>query len=91
MNSKEFTIWLKGFLVGKNSIDSDELLLLNKELDNVVEEVKLYQPPYMTPKTDPYKPPFTNPTCETGKQLLNDTNLGAEKMLRSKFKGEFND
>lgn len=75
MNAKEFTLWLSGFLTNKNSIDDNGIKTITQKLEALIDEPKvtMFPPIYPIPRThtDPLKPPF-NPTCATGKQLLND-------------------
>jgi len=84
MTNKEFTMWLKGFLHGKQKLNSDEISELNKIIETITDEPK-QQLPFGTPNTFPshpiprkdsfpqwQEPHKMNPTCETSKTLLNN-------------------
>jgi hypothetical protein len=83
MTNKEFTMWLKGFLHGKQKLNSDEISELNKIIETITDEPK-QQFPFGTPNTIPSHPiprhipnPHNpigpmNPTCNTAKELLNN-------------------
>jgi len=71
MNSKEFRYWLKGYLEEKKTLDKWEVRTVKKILSDIYDEPKVISIP-----TEPFpkwqEPHKMNPTCETGKQLLND-------------------
>ena len=71
MTHRDFTIWLEGFLAGKNSIDSDELVILRKELERVIDEprVERIPPSYPIPR-EPNFVPGHRITCDTAKSLM---------------------
>ena len=95
MNHKEFTYWLEGFLAGKQDLDEAQITRIKeamKEIEPGPSVQRVTQYPISDPNTFPkwQEPHKMNPTCDTGKQLLNDsTSEQAKKLVDSKYKSEF--